>query len=282
MILENKTALITGAGGVIGGAIARAFAKEGARLLLSGRSLSVLEKIKNELKQKGMEAEIYAVDVSNVESVKKMADFATKHFEKLDVLVTAAGTYGEIGDISQCDDIKWLDAIKINLFGTFLSVKYCLPLFQNRGKIIAFSGGGEGPLPKFSSYASSKGGTIRLVETLSKELESSGIEINCVAPGLISSGFTESIIKAGAEKAGQKKYEDALREKSGEAPTESPEKAAALAVFLASGESNGLSGRNISAVWDNWKEIPKNIDIIKKSDIYTWRRIKSNDRGYEW
>lgn len=281
MILKEKIVLITGAGGTIGSAIAKTFAKEGAKLLLCGRSLSNLEKIKNELSVSGNEVEIFSADVSSPDNVKKLIDFVVTHFGGLDILVTAAGIYGEIGSVESCDEEKWFNAIKVNLFGTFLCIKYALPFFKKNGKIITFAGGGEGPLPYFSAYASSKGAIIRLTETLSKELEGK-IEINIISPGLVNSGLTQAIIDAGPAKAGQKKYEDALHERSGETETFSPDKAAALAVFLASRESDGLSGRNISAVRDNWKEIPKNIDVIKKSDIYTWRRIKPKDCGYEW
>ena len=81
---------------------------------------------------------------------------------------------------------------------------------------------------------------------------------------------------------GKEKYESALAELNGKKITVTPNKAAALAVFLASSESDGLTGRNISAVWDDWKEIPKNIKSIKQSDIYTWHRIKPEERGFKW
>ncbi|MBU1180097.1 SDR family oxidoreductase [Patescibacteria group bacterium] len=284
MILKNKTALITGAGGAIGGAIAKAFAKEGCRLILCGRSLSSLQKIKNEVSLLGSDAIIFETDVSDIESMQKLANSIKERFGTLDVLVTAAGIYGEVGPISQCDPAKWMDAVKVNLFGTFLCVKYMLPFLEksSRGKIITFAGGGENPLPFFTSYACSKSAAIRFTQCVAKELEEMKIEINSISPGLVNSGLTKTIVQAGPLKVGKKKYEATLAELDGRKSTVAPDKAAALAVFLASSESDGLTGRNISAVWDNWKKIPKNIEAIKQSDIYTWHRIKPKERGYDW
>lgn len=284
MILKNKTALITGAGGAIGGAIAGAFAKEGCRLILCDRSLSSLREMKKEIFLSDSDIVIHETDVSDMESVRQLADFIKESFGSLDILVTAAGIYGEVGSVRECDPARWMDAVRVNLFGTFLCVKYMLPFLEKsgKGKIITFAGGGENPLPFFTSYACSKTAVIRFVQCVAKELEEMKIEINAISPGLVNSGLTKAIIEAGPQKAGKEKYEAALAEANGAKLTVSPDKAAALAVFLASSESDGLSGRNISAIWDNWKEIPKNIETIKQSDVYTWHRIKPKERGYDW
>jgi NAD(P)-dependent dehydrogenase (short-subunit alcohol dehydrogenase family) len=273
MILKNKTALITGASGVIGKTIAEFFAKEGCNLILASRSGGHFG-----------ETKIHKVDVADLESIKNLMKIAEHDFGKLDILVTAAGIYGEIGTIEASDPVKWMDAVKVNLLGTMLSVKYALPLLKKsgKGKIIVFAGGGDGPLPNFTSYASSKGAVLRFVESASKELSPYGIDINAVSPGLVNSGFVQDMIKAGPGRAGEDKYKEALEQVSGEAETASPEKAAGLAVFLASGKSDGLTGKNISAVWDKWAQFPTHIEEIKQTDIYNWRRIKPKDRGYDW
>lgn len=266
MILKNKKALITGGNGVIGKTIAKFFIKEGCDIITASRSGD------------------YPVDVASPESVKNLMDIVKKKFGSLDILVTAAGTYGEIGALEKCDAEKWLDAIKVNLYGTMLSIKYALPLLKKSGsgKIIVFAGGGDGPLPNFTSYASSKGGILRFVESLSQELLPYNIDINAISPGLVNSGLVQDLIKAGPDRTGKEKYESALREVSGEAETASPEKAAALAVFLASEKSNGITGKNISAVWDKWEEFPRHLAEIKKSDVYNLRRVIPKDRGYDW
>jgi len=283
MKLENKTALITGATGAIGKTIAKAFAREGCNLILCGLSEEKLETFKKEFASSPIAGIIMVrVDVSNKKSLQQLFKKVTEDFKTIDVLVTAAGTYGAIGAIEQIEPEEWMEAIEINLLGTFMTIKYALPLLRKspRAKIITFAGGGEGPLGRHSSYVASKGGVLRLVETLSVEL--SPIEINAISPGLVTSGLVDDLIKAGPERLGKERYEEALKQKKGETESVPPEKAAALAVFLASSESDGISGKNLSAVWDKWYEFPKHKKELIKSDVYNIRRIKPKDRGYDW
>jgi len=282
MKLKNRRAIITGGTGTIGRAIAEFFIREGCQVLISGRSVEKLTNLKKEFNSPLLE--VFPADVSEIEDVKKLMQEAVRLFTAVDILVTAAGTYGEIGTIEECDAERWFDGIKTNLLGTVYSIKFALPLLRQgtNPKIITFAGGGEGALPNFSAYASSKGAVLRFTETVAAELKDYGIDINAISPGLIASGLTQELVKAGAERTGKQKYEEALNQLSGKGGTVSPEKAAMLAVFLASEESNGLTGKNISAVWDNWQEIPKHFKEINESDVYNWRRIKPKDRGYDW
>lgn len=282
MKLQNRRAIITGGTGVIGKTIARFFIREGCRVLLSGRSIEKLNAIKKELNSPLIE--IYPADVSEIKDIQKLMQEAGRIFSAVDILVTAAGVYGEIGSLEQCNAERWFEAVTINLLGTVYAIKYALPLLKEgtNAKIITFAGGGDGPLENFSAYASSKGAVLRFTETMATELQDYRISINSISPGLVSSGFTKELIKAGPERSGRQKYEEALQQVAGSGVIISPEKAAALAVFLASEESNGLTGKNISAVWDNWQDIPKHIKEIQTSDIYNWRRIKPKDRGYDW
>lgn len=284
MKLQNKTALITGAAGVIGSRIALFFAREGCELVLSDRSDEKLKEVKNNLLSITTRVEIFSADVSKINDVKSLMQFAEEKFGKLDILVTAAGIYGEISAVEQCNAEKWMEAVEVNLFGTMLCVKFAMPMLKKsqQGKIVLFAGGGEGPLPNFTSYACSKGGILRLNESLAQEVSSYNIDVNAMYPGLINSGFVQDLIKAGPEKAGEKKYKEALNQVSGDAETISPDRAAQLALFLASSESNGLSGKLFAARWDKWAEFPKHLNEIMQSDIYTPRRIKPKDRGYEW
>lgn len=282
MKLKNRRAIITGGTGVIGKTIADFFIRDGCHVLLSGRSIQKLNKIKEEFNSPLLE--VYAADVSEIESVQKLMQEAGRILSKVDILVTAAGTYGEIGSLEQCDVEHWFDGIKTNLLGTVYSVKFALPLLKQGSspKIITFAGGGESALPNFSSYASSKGAVLRFTETIATELKDYAISVNAISPGLVVSGLTQELFKAGPKRAGTQKYEEAQEQLAGSGIMVSPEKAAILALFLASEESNGLTGKNISAVWDNWQEIPKHIKEIQNSDIYNWRRIKPKDRGYDW
>ena len=282
MKLKGKTALITGATGVIGNAIAKAFAKEGCDLILSGPSKRKVSALLREFAEYAVNVQTICADVSNKKSVQRLCKQAGKTFNKIDIVVTTAGIYGAIGTTDQIEPEAWMEAIKVNLLGTFMTIKYSLPFLRKsrRGKIIALAGGGEGALANRSSYVSSKGGVLRLVETLAGEL--APIDINAISPGSVVSGFVDDLVKAGPERLGKERYAEALKQKRGATSSTPPEKAAALAVFLASPESNGISGKNISAAWDQWQEFPKHKKELMKSDVYTMRRIKPKDRGYDW
>lgn len=286
MKLIGKIALITGGNGVIGSTIARSYALEGCAVILVGRSEETLERTRKEimLEAPGADVIYYRADVSKIEDVQRVLATVAKESKRLDILVTAAGVYGEIGTLEQCEPEQWLEAVRVNLFGTMLFTKYALPLLKKStsAKIITFAGGGDGPLPHFSSYVSSKGAILRFTETVADELANERITVNAISPGLVNSGFVEDLLKAGEERVGRERYQAAKRQLTGEGGVVSPEKAAALAVWLASEKSNGLTGKNISAVWDNYKDISNHLAEIMKSDIYNWRRIKPKDRGYDW
>ena len=278
-ILSGKTALISGATGVIGAAIARSFARRGCGLVLSGRSGEKLAALKTSFDESKTTVASVVCDVTKDGDIKALL----KGIDALDVLVLAHGTYGYIGPIAEADPEAWMRAINVNLLGTVLCIKHAIPLLEKskNGKIVTFAGGGEGPLPSFSSYVASKAAILRLTETLAQELKEKNIEINAISPGAVDSGLNKELMAAGPERAGKKMYEQTLKQMSGEEVV-SAEKAAALAVFLASEESNGLSGKNISAVWDHWQDIPKHLKELRESDVYAMRRIKPKDRGYDW
>jgi NAD(P)-dependent dehydrogenase (short-subunit alcohol dehydrogenase family) len=139
------------------------------------------------------------------------------------------------------------------------------------GKIINMSGGGAAyPRPRFSAYSASKAAVVRLTETLSEEVKEFNIQVNAIAPGAVNTRMLEQVLVAGQD-AGEKALTEAKRQKeAGGVPLDVP---ATLAVFLASDDSNGMTGRLISAVWDDWQGMAKRIPDILSSDMYTLRRI---------
>jgi 3-oxoacyl-[acyl-carrier protein] reductase len=158
-----------------------------------------------------------------------------------------------------------------------------LPAFRARGagKIVNLSGGGAtAPLPRLSAYAASKAAVVRFTETLAEELRGTGVDVNAVAPGALNTRLLDEVLEAGPEKVGKAFYERSLKQKAeGGAPLE---KGAALCAFLLSTESDGITGRLLSAVWDPWAELPARRAELEKSDIYTLRRIVPKDRGKDW
>ena len=273
MILEGKIALITGGSRGIGLAVARSFLKEGAKVMLSARSKDELEKTQSDLKKNFPAPVIFPADVSIYTSVKSLVQETKKAFGKIDILVNAAGIYGPIGPTFEIDVDLWRKTYEINVFGTFHMIREILPLMiKNRsGKIINFSGGGDGPLPNFSAYNSSKVAIVRLTETVATEVMDFGIDINCIAPGPVNTNFLEEALKAGEEKVGKSRYQEFLKQKAEGGVA--PEKSAALSTFLASSVSNRLTGKFLSAVWDDWRKWDKKtIKEISKTDLYTLRR----------
>ena len=152
---------------------------------------------------------------------------------------------------------------------------------QNYGKIINLSGGGAtAPLPRISAYAASKAAVVRLTETLAHELRGAGVDVNAIAPGPLNTRLLDEVLAAGPAKVGKDFYERSLKQhEQGGAPLE---KGAALAAWLASADSDGISGRLFSAVWDDWPRLAERREQLAPSDIYTLRRITPEDRGVQW
>ncbi|KPV47831.1 dehydrogenase, partial [Kouleothrix aurantiaca] len=184
------------------------------------------------------------------------------------------------------EDIDWdarVEAMQINLFGTVLMTRAVIPHFRPRGygKIINLSGGGAtAPLPRFSAYAASKSAVVRLTETFAHELRDAHVDVNAIAPGALNTRLLDEVLAAGPEHVGDDFYARSLKQRDqGGAPLE---KGAALATFLASAASDGITGRLLSAVWDDWATLPERREHLEATDIYTLRRIVPEDRGQQW
>ena len=148
-------------------------------------------------------------------------------------------------------------AIEINLFGSVLVARALVPQLRRvgQGKIIQLSGGGAtSPLPGLSAYAASKAAIVRFVETLALELREDHVDVNAIAPGALNTRLLDEVIAAGPDKVGKAFHERALEQRrSGGTPLE---RGAELAVWLASADSDGITGKLLSAVWDPWRELP--------------------------
>jgi 3-oxoacyl-[acyl-carrier protein] reductase len=227
--------------------------------------------------------EAMRTDVSKRDDVDRLVSSALTSFPQIHILVNNAGIYGPKGLIEDIDWEEWVQTIEVNLLGSILISRALLPHFRanHHGKIIQLSGGGAtAPLPFISAYATSKAGIVRFMETLAEELKTDGIDVNSIAPGALNTRLLDEILDAGPEKVGKSFYERAIKQKTeGGAPLE---RGAELAVFLASTQSNGITGKLISAIWDPWEHFLEHLEDLKKSDIYTLRRIVPGDRGQSW
>ena len=286
MALRGRSAIITGANQGLGQAIAARFVESGASALLVARGAERLRQVTEGLQQQARPGQIvayHAGDVSRPEDCQAIVRKARETLPALTILVNNAGVYGPIGRIEDNDWDEWMRAMQVNLFGTVLMCRAVLPHLraQGYGKIINLSGGGAtAPLPRFSAYAASKAAVVRFTETLAEEVRDAHIDVNSIAPGALNTRLLDQVLEAGPERAGQGFYERSLKQREqGGAPLD---KGAALAAFLASEASDGITGRLLSAVWDNWTELPARQQHLAKSDIYTLRRIVPEDRGQKW
>ena len=271
MTIRGKVAIITGAGKGIGRGIARAYASEGAKLVLVSRTLAHVEDAANEARVAGAEASAIAVDVASPDDVRRMVEHTLERFSRVDVLVNNAAILGPVGPLHMNDAEHWAQAININVTGLMLCCHAVLPhmIGQGGGKIINLSGAGVTRASEtISAYGTSKAAVVRLTETLALEMLPHNVSVNALGPGQIDTDLLDPMAS-----------EDSLiepamgamvrRTKSGRgAPLE---EAAALAVWLASDASDGLSGRLISATQDDWRELGPRIPQIMASDLYTLR-----------
>jgi NAD(P)-dependent dehydrogenase (short-subunit alcohol dehydrogenase family) len=284
--LEGRAAIITGANQGLGLAIAKAYVSAGASVLLCARDGKKLEKAQADvagLASPGQMVAIETADVSQRADVEKLVAKVLRLFPQLHILVNNAGVYGPKGPVEDADWDDWVQAVEINLFGSVLMCRAVLPHFKtNRyGKIVQLSGGGAtNPLPRISAYAASKAAVVRFAETLAEEVRPDRIDVNSIAPGALNTRLLDEILEAGPEKVGQVFYERALKQKTdGGTPLQ---QGAELAVFLGSAASDGITGKLISAVWDPWEELPGYLEDLRKTDVYTLRRIVPKDRGLGW
>lgn len=287
MDLRGRSAIVTGANRGLGRAIAEAYVRAGASVLLAARDEELLNQAARELAplaaRPDQHIEAMRCDVTCPDDCTALVHRAVELFGDVTILVNNAGVYGPMGAIEEVDWNHWVHAISVNLFGTVLMCRAVIPLMRARryGKIINLSGGGAtAPLPRISAYAASKAAVVRLTETFAEELKGAHIDVNAIAPGALNTRLLDEVIAAGPEKVGAQFHARALKQRAeGGTPLE---KGASLAVFLGSSASDGITGRLISAVWDRWAELPNHREELATSDIFTLRRITPEDRGVKW
>lgn len=227
--------------------------------------------------------QIIPCDLGDEAQVGMLINKVRENVDCLDLLINNAAIHGPIGPIWDNDLDAWKRVIDVNLLAPVTICKAFLPKMIDKGSgvIINISGGGAaGPRANFSAYATAKAGLVRFSETIAQEVGSMGVRINCIAPGVMPSLLLEEVILAGPIKSGEKEYQIALKTLQSESA--SLERISQLAIFLASNLSEGITGKLISAAWDNWDEWPQYLKALQDSDVYTLRRIVGRDRGMSW
>ncbi|HLB55899.1 MAG TPA: SDR family oxidoreductase [Coxiellaceae bacterium] len=283
--LFHKTAIITGASEGLGLVIAEHFIKAGANVVICARNKNKLDDALAALIPLCEENKVIAIttDISSEIECNYCAKTTLDHFGKINILINNAGIHGAKGPVDEVDWDEWESAIDINLKGTVLMTRAVLSHMKKNhaGKIIMLSGGGATkPMPNMSAYAASKAAIVRFSETLADEVREFKIDVNAIAPGALNTRLLQDVLQAGPKLIGEKYYNQILaQQKNG---GNDIHRAAALCEFLASDESNGISGKLISAIWDPWEKLSDHHDELMTSDIYTLRRIIPEDRNKKW
>ncbi len=220
-------------------------------------------------------------DVADWAQVETARDAVAEAWPQVDALICAAAIQGAVGPAMQADPQAWSKTVRVNLDGTFFTIRAFWDLLgagARRAKVICFSGGGATKArANFSAYAASKTGVVRLVENLAVEWTGLPVDINAIAPGAINTAMTQETIRLGPERAGPTEFAAAQRQlESGGQPIE---KALGLVEFFLSEKSDGITGRLLSAQWDDWPNLAVHTATLAPSEIYQLRRRLPEERG---
>jgi 3-oxoacyl-[acyl-carrier protein] reductase len=235
--LKGKTALVTGATGGLGGAIASALHAQGATVAISGRQVDKLEALAAELKER---VHICPCDLGNKEQVGKLIEEATGKLGRLDILVNNAGLTKDNLFMVMKDE-QWDEVIAVNLTSTFMlmraAVRGMMRAKTGYGRIVNISSvSGVLGNPGQGNYAASKAGMIGMTKSVAREVASRGITANCIAPGFIKTPMTDAL---------NEKQVAVIKEAIPAQAFGSPADIAAAAVYLASEEARYVTGQTL-------------------------------------
>jgi 3-oxoacyl-[acyl-carrier protein] reductase len=233
--LTGKTALVTGATGGIGEAIARAFHAQGATLALSGTRKEVLDKLAVDL---GERAHVFPCDLADKEAVEALVPAIEEAHEKIDILVNNAGVTKD-NIFVRLSDADWDAVLNINLTATFRLTRAAARGMMRRrgGRIIGITSVvGVTGNPGQGNYAAAKAGMIGMSKALAYEVASRGVTVNCIAPGFIETAMTNKL---------NDKQREAILERVPAKRLGTAQDVAAAAVYLASGEAAYVTGHTL-------------------------------------
>ncbi len=268
--VQTMRIVIAGASRGIGRALAEHFRGRGDSVWLLARNADG--------------AESSRCDVSDWAQVTAARDDVAAAWGTVDAVICAAAIHGGIGPAMAADPADWSRTVRVNLDGTYFVVRAFWELLQQsprRGKVVCFSGGGATKArANFSAYAASKTAVVRLVENLAVEWDGLPVDINAIAPGAITTDMTRETVARGPELAGRAEYATAVQQL--ENGGQSMERAVGLVQWLLSSESDGITGRLLSAQWDAWESLPAHRAALAGTDVFQLRRILANERTLDF
>lgn len=276
-LLSGRVCVVTGAGRGIGRYAAEMFARHGARIAACSRSIGQLHDLEEAVTRAGSETLWRRVDVSQLEEVEAFAAAVGDEYGRADVLVNCAGIQGPVGPLTDVDLAGWRRTVEVNLIGAVHAIRAFVPMMRRcgGGRIINMSGGGIGGssvAPRISAYIASKAAVVGLTEALGRELAEDRVWVNALAPGGINTSFVEPILEAGPAVAGEALYAATARQREGGDPLEPVGRAL---LFLASDRSSGLTGKLVSAKWDDTEALAAGAHALSRTSQLTLRRIDS-------
>ena len=243
--LYGKRAIVTGAGSGIGRASARRFAAEGARVLIADWAEEGLEETRKLISAEGGQVIAKRIDAGSEADVRAMIEQADAEFGGLDVLYANAGISGMSYFFHDTTVEQFQEALRVNLLGPFLAIKYGAPVMtrEKKGSIICTASvagirSGAGPL----AYSASKAGVINLVQVAANQLRGTGVRVNAICPGLIETGMTKGIFEY-ARNTGKEHRVGQLNPllRAGQ-----PAEIASAALFLASDDASYVTGQALA------------------------------------
>ena len=252
MQLDGRVAIVTGGGYGIGKAIALAFAREGADIVVAARTESALKSVAKEIESMGRQSLVVVTDLLQPDAPAVMVEKTLKKFGKIDILVNNSGSEGPIKPVAEMDLEGWDDLLTVNLTGAMLCSRYVLEksmIPRKSGVIINISSAaGRRGLPTRSAYSSSKFAIIGLTQSLASEVGRFGIRVNAIAPGAVEGERIERVFNIAAKSMGVP-YEQIVANSNARSALGrmvKPEEVGALAVFLASEKSSAITGQTIN------------------------------------
>ena len=241
--LQDRVAVITGAGSGIGRATARLFAREGAKVACFDKAIAVHETAAM-ISGAGGTALAVTGDAGSEADIKALIDLAVTRFGGLDVVYANAGISGGAKAMPDIDAAFFAEILRVNLIGPFLAIKHASPIMRAAGKgsiictaSVAGIRSGAGGIP----YSASKAGVINLVQTTANVLYGTGVRVNAICPGLIETGMTAPIYKSARERG----TDDRIGQLNPLRRGGEPHEIAGAALFLASDDSSYVNGQAI-------------------------------------
>ena len=252
MQLYGKTALITGAGQGIGRATAVAFAKEGANLILADINYENAVETANQIADKNIQCWPYKLDVSDVNQINSLINFAVEKCDGIDLFFNNAGVTQHIS-FFDINEVQWDKINKVNAKGAFFCMQQVARLMVNQGRggkiVNAGSNAGKGyKRASNAAYAASKGSVIAMTHIAAEYLAPHGINVNAICPGMVQTDMFKGIVSLRSEETGQEALQIKKNIES-EIPlgrVNEPEDVAALVLFLVTDSSRNITGQALN------------------------------------